>query len=113
MPIYGFDEESARRIAQSVRLSESARSEGRKSPGVSSSGASVGVRCMVGKIGTSSWSKSYAAAVMIYSGEPGQEQTSGTVAAYNYFANIPSAGSDRWVAVSNNGFGWILIAAEC
>jgi len=115
VPIYGFDEESAGRIGHTVRLVESSRT-GKRELGVGNarSGAAAGVRCMLGAIGTAAWSKESSSTITVYSGEPGSEVTAGTVAAYNYFADIStSTNTARWVSVSNNGYGWLLIAAEC
>jgi len=110
VPIYGFDEDSAKRIGQTVRLVEGSRT-GKREPGVGNarSGAAAGVRCMAGTIGSSSWGKDSYSTVTIYSGEPESESTAGTISAYNYISDIPAGDTDRWVAVSNNGYGWLLI----
>lgn len=114
MPLYGFDEESVRRIGETVRLVESGRSKGRKDGTDKSPRGAVGVRCMIGKIGTAAWSKASSATITIYAGEPGSESSAETAVAHNYFASISTSSSTaRWVAVSNNGYGWLLIAAEC
>lgn len=114
MPIYGFDEESAGRIGHTVRLVESQRVTPRSLQGGYANRGSSGVRCMLGAIGTAAWSKESSSTITVYSGEPGSEVTAGTVAAYNYFADIStSTNTARWVSVSNNGYGWLLIAAEC
>lgn len=114
MPIYGFDEESTRRIAHAVRLVEGGRTPKHEAKGQKTPRAAVGVRCMIGTISTAAWDKNTAATVTIYGGEPGSESSVETVSAHNYFADIStSANTARWVAVSNNGFGWLLIAAEC
>jgi len=112
--LYAFDEESAKRIGHTVRLVEGSLT-GKRTPGAPPNprGGS-GVRCMIGTISTAAWDKTTAATVTIYGGEPGSESSVETVSAHNYFADIStSANTARWVAVSNNGFGWLLIAAEC
>jgi len=110
MPIYGFDEASAKRIADTVRLVEGRRGPLREANGASTPRAAVGVRCMAGTIGSSSWEKDSYSTVTIYSGEPENESSAGTVSAYNYISDIPAADdSERWVAISNNGYGWLLI----
>ena len=114
MPIYGFDEDSAKRIGQTVRLVEGKLVAPRSSSGSKGHRGSSGVRCMLGTISTAAWSKESSSTITVYSGEPGSEVTAGTVAAYNYFADIStSTNTARWVSVSNNGYGWLLIAAEC
>jgi len=114
MPVYGFDEESAKRIGQTVRLVEGGRVIDRKSAGQKQHAASGGVRCMLGTISTAAWSKTTSATVTVFSGEPGSESSAETISAHNYFADIStSANTARWVALSNNGYGWMLIAAEC
>jgi hypothetical protein len=114
VPIYGFDEESAKRIGETVRLVEGSRTGTRGAGGPKTGRAAVGVRCMLGTMGTAAWSKTTAATVTLYSGEPGSEASVNTMTAYNYFADIgTSSNTARWVSVSNNGFGWLLIAAEC
>lgn len=114
MPIYGFDENSTRRIAHTVRLVEGGRTPKHEAKGQKTPRAAVGVRCMLGTIGTSAWNKNASSIVTIFSGEPGSESSAGTAAVHNYFANIStSSNTARWIAMSNNGFGWMLIAAEC
>lgn len=114
MPIYGFDADSAKRIGQTVRLVEGGKTPKHEVSGPKAPRAAVGVRCMLGTISTAAWDKTTSATVTIFSGEPGSESSAETISAYNYFADIPtSANTARWVAVSNNGFGWLLIAAEC
>lgn len=114
MPVYGFDQNSAKRIGETVRLVEGRRVGTRNASPADVGRAPVGVRCMLGTISTAAWDKTTAATVTIYGGEPGSESSVETVSAHNYFADIStSANTARWVAVSNNGFGWLLIAAEC
>ena len=113
MPIYGFDEESAKRIGETVRLVEGSRTGTRGAGGPKTGRAAVGVRCMVGTIGTAAWASDSTASVTIYSGDPGSESSAGTVVARNYFSGIStSASTARWVAISNNGFGWVLVNSE-
>jgi hypothetical protein len=68
---------------------------------------------MLGRIGTAAWNKDSTAVITIYAGTPGSETTAGTLVARNYFASLStSTSTSRWVSVSNNGFGWLLIATE-
>lgn len=114
MAVYGFDQASAQRIGDAVRRVEGRRVGPRASSGADSSRSPVGVRCMLGTIGTAAWSKTTSATITIFSGAPGSESSVETVSAHNYFADIStSSNTARWVAVSNNGFGWLLLAAEC
>ena len=70
MPVYGFDQNSAKRIGETVRLVEGRR-VGTRSAGPPQVGrGSTGVRCMLGTMGTAAWSKTTAATVTLYSGEP-------------------------------------------
>jgi len=114
---YGFSEGDAKRIGRAVRLSE--RFPEKTSLGVTGSeGAAPGVRMMLGKMGSAAWSKNSSQTITIYAGNPGTNcaptASAGTVAACNMFADIStSVSTARWVAVSNNGFGWYLLAAEC
>jgi hypothetical protein len=53
--------------------------------------------------------------ITLYAGPPSTATsrptaTAGTQVAHNIFADIPTS---AYVAVSNNGFGWYVIAAEC
>ena len=114
--IHGFSLNDAKRIGKAVRLVE--RAEPRVRLGsTDDGGVSRGVRLMVGTFGTAAWSKGNSATVTIYSGDPGTTgrptASAATVVAFNIFADISSAATSRWVAVSNNGFGWYAIAAEC
>lgn len=114
MPVYGFNENDAKRIGQTVRLVEGQRVGTRSYGDAERSRGSVGVRCMLGKVGSAAWNKAASATVTLWAGEPGSESSVETVSVRNYFANISTSSSTaRWVAVSNNGFGWLLIAAEC
>jgi hypothetical protein len=68
---------------------------------------------MLGTMGTAAWSKGSAQTITLYSGEPGSEASVQTLTAYNYVADIPSnTTSGRYVAVSNNGYGWVVIQSE-
>ena len=113
MTAFGFNENDAKRIGKVVRLVE--RNPERPSLGGPDYGnRSPGVRLMVGKIDGSDWPKNATKTVTIFTGSPGSEVSAVTVAAWNYFANIEtSANTARWVGVSNNGWGWVLIAGEC
>ena len=113
MPVYGFDQNSAKRIGETVRLVESRR-VGTRSAGPAQVGrGSTGVRCMLGTMGTAAWSKGSAQTITLYSGEPGSEASVQTLTAYNYVSDIPSnTTSGRYVAVSNNGYGWVVIQSE-
>lgn len=113
MPVYGFDESSAKRIGETVRLVEGSRVRPRSASPGEVGRAAVGVRCMLGSIGTASWAKSSEATVTLYSGEPGNEQTVETVTAFNYSSDIPSDETGGgWVVVSNNGYGWLLVDGD-
>jgi len=113
MPIYGFDEESTRRIAHTVRLVEGGRTPKHEAKGPKTPRAAVGVRCMIGTISTAAWEAGSSATVTIYSGEPGSESSVETLTAYNYVSDIPeSTTSGRYVALSNNGYGWVVIESE-
>jgi hypothetical protein len=115
---FGFNENDAKRIGKVVRLVE--RNPERPSLGGPDYGSrSPGVRLMLGTHGSAAWSKQSQRTITITGGTPGTNgiptASALTVAAYNIFANIPAktASTARWVAVSNNGFGWYVIAAEC
>lgn len=113
MPTYGFSEGDAKRIGRVVRLVERGPERTRLGGPDNDRGA-AGVRMMVGRATTAAWNKGTTATVTIYAGAPGLEATAVTVVAYNYFADIGTAASTaRWVGLSNNGFGWLVIAAEC
>lgn len=113
MAIYGFDQESAERIGSAVRLVESSRVPTRQSSGGRFIKGSAGVRCMLGTISTAAWDKGSSGTVTLYSGEPGSESSVETLTAYNYVSDIPeSTTSGRYVALSNNGYGWVVIESE-
>lgn len=115
MATYGFSEGDAKRIGRVVRLVERGPEQIRLG-GPVNGGASPGVRLMLGKAGTATWSKGTSKTVTIYTGDPGSEGTAGTVEAHNYFANIQASTStayQRWIGLSNNGWGWVVVAAEC
>jgi hypothetical protein len=112
MPTYGFSANDAKRIGAAVRVIERDRT-GRSASSGANLGANAGVRCMLGRVGTAAWNKNATATITIYAGTPGSETTAGTLVARNYWADLStSASTARWVTVSNNGFGWILLAAE-
>jgi hypothetical protein len=112
MPTYGFSASDAKRIGAAVRIIERDRT-GRHASSGANVGANAGVRCMLGQIGTAAWNKNATATITIYAGTPGSETTAGTLVARNYWADLStSTSTSRWAVVSNNGFGWLLIAAE-
>jgi len=85
-----------------------------KTAGPDSERGAAGVRIMIGQVGTAAWSKASSAVITLYAGPPSTDSrptnSVGTQVAHNIFAEIPSS---AYVAVSNNGFGWYVIAAEC
>lgn len=118
MPTYGFREGDARRIARAVRRVE--RNDGPiRLGGPRDVGPGPGVRIMLGTHGSAAWDKQSQETITIYTGFPGTNAvptaSAYTVVANNVFADIPSqtANTARWVAVSNNGWGWYVLAAEC
>lgn len=112
--VYGFSSDDAKRIGAVVRRIEGTPS-GRSLGSDSSGGPNPGVRMMLGKRGTASWSKAASAVVTAYAGAHPATASVGTMVAWNYFANLSGAttATQNWVGMSNNGFGWIVIAAEC
>lgn len=117
MAAYGFSEDDAKRIGKSVRLTE--RFVG-KPPlgGADNERGGGGVRLMLGTHNSAAWSKFTPKTITIYGGYPTTAdsrptQSAYTVAAHNVFSDIGAGATSRWVAVSCNGFGWYLIAAEC
>ena len=112
MPTYGFSAGDAKRIGAAVRIVERDRT-GRQASSGAHVGANAGVRCMLGRIGTAAWNKNATATITIYAGTPGSETTAGTLVARNYLTDLStSTSTSRWVTVSNNGFGWLLLAPE-
>lgn len=112
--VFGFSADDARRIGDAVREVEASRSGPLK--GVPPGGANPGVRIMLGKRSPGAWAKGGVSAVVTaYAGAHPAADAVGTVVAWNYFAELPTAAtaSLNWVGLSNNGFGWIVIAAEC
>lgn len=113
MAVYGFDQASAQRIGDAVRRVEGRRVVPRASSGADSSRSPVGVRCMIGTIGTAAWGKGSSGTVTLFSGEPGSEASVETLSAYNYISDIAeSTTTGRYVALSNNGYGWIVVESE-
>lgn len=117
MATYGFSEGDAKRIGRVVRLVERGPDKVRLS-GAGGRGASPGVRLMIGTHGTSAWAKQSSKTITVYAGTPGSNglppASAQTVLASNIFADIGTSSSTaRWAAISHNGFGWYLIAAEC
>lgn len=119
MAVYGFSEDDAKRIGKAVRLTE--RHVGKDElSGAQSERGGIGVRVMLGTHDSAAWVKNTQKTIMIYSGYPTTSdsrptQSAYTVVAHNVFTDIAprTATTSRWVAVSCNGFGWYLIAAEC
>lgn len=117
MAVYGFSEEDAKRIGKAVRLAE--RYVGKDDlSGVQVDRGGIGVRLMLGTHNSAAWSKNAQKTITIYSGYPTTAdsrptQSAYTVVAHNVFTEISTGATARWVAVSCNGFGWYMIAAEC
>ena len=119
MATYGFSEDDAKRIGKAVRLTERHVGKDPLSGGENERGGS-GVRVMLGTHSSAAWSKNSQKTITIYSGFPTTAssrptQSAYTTVAHNIFTDIvaATAGTSRWCAVSCNGFGWYLIAAEC
>jgi hypothetical protein len=112
--IYGFSSDDAKRIGAAVRAIEGNKIN-RSAGGQEFAGPNPGVRMMLGKRSTATWAKGGASAVVTaYAGAHPATNSVGTVVAYNYFVTLGTANtSSNWVGMSNNGFGWIVIAAEC
>lgn len=117
MAVYGFSEDDAKRIGRAVRLTE--RHVGKDGlGGAESERGGIGVRVMLGTHNSAAWSKNAQKTITIYSGYPTTTdsrptQSAYTVVAHNVFTDISTGATARWVAVSCNGFGWYMIAAEC
>jgi hypothetical protein len=115
---YGFSADDAKRIGRAVRVVERLPPGNQTSGPVSPSGGR-GVRIMLGTAGSAAWSKATTQTITVMAGPPGSTgkptNSAGTIVAYNIFANLTTSAAmtSRWCAVSNNGFGWYLIAAEC
>lgn len=121
MAIYGFSEEDAKRIGKSVRLVERHVGKDARSGPVNDRGG-IGARIMLGTHSSAAWSKNSQKTVTLYGGYPTTANSrpaasAYTVTAHNIFADIAAASgtavTSRWVAVSCNGFGLYVIAAEC
>lgn len=118
MSTFGFSERDAKRIGHAVRRVERGPEQVRLG-GPNAHNASPGVRIMLGTHTSAAWSKNSTKVITIYGGEPSENgippNSAYTVSANNIFASITanSAVTSRWVAVSCNGWGWYLIAAEC
>lgn len=111
--VFGFSSDDAKRIGAVVRQVESSR--GKTLGGVDATGAAVGARMMLAKRAAITWGKTSSAVVTAYGGSHPATVNVGTIMAWNYFADLPapSTATQNWVALSNNGYGWIVIAAEC
>lgn len=118
MASFGFSEGDAKRIGRVVRQVERGPDKIRLG-GPNDQGATPGVRLMLGTHGTAEWAKQSTKTITIYGGTPGTNgiptASAYTVVANNIFATLAAntANTARWVAVSCNGFGWYVIAAEC
>lgn len=119
MATYGFSEEDAKRIGKSVRLTERYVGKGPLA-GPATERGGIGVRLVLGTHNSAAWAKNAQKTITIYGGYPTTADSRPTASAYttiahNIFADIAAAtaGTSRWCAVSCNGFGWYLIAAEC
>lgn len=117
MATYGFDEQSVKRIGKTVRLSEKFPAKVTLG-GPDRSGANPGVRIMLGqRTATSAWTKYSTAIITVYGGAPNTDglptNNAGTVVAWNIIAPVAAHTSARWVQLSNNGFAWYAVAAEC
>lgn len=113
--VYGFSSEDAKRIGAVVRRVEGTPFN-RGGGGQQFAGPNPGVRVMLGKRSSASWNKGGVSAVVTaYAGAHPATQSVGTMVAWNYFADLTTAATtaSNWVALSNNGFGWVVIAAEC
>ena len=116
--VFGFGPDDIKRIGSAVRIVERG-----PTMQVQPQMDSASVRqfpIMLGTAGGDSWSKLTSKTVTIYSGTPhtttGIPPTSAmTLKVYNIFCNFQSSTSivTRWVAVSNNGWGWYLVESEC
>ena len=110
MTAFGFNENDAKRIGKVVRLVE--RSPDKPSlGGPDYGGRSPGVRLLIAKHeSTTGWDKETTAVVTVYNGDPIGSAV--TVVARNQFLTFSENGpnEDRWVALSNNGFGWCAIS---
>lgn len=119
MAVYGFSEDDAKRIGKAVRLTE--RHVGKDGlSGAESERGGIGVRVMLGTHNSAAWAKNSQKTVTVHGGYPTTANSrpsvsAYTVAAHNIFVDIGerTAVTSRWVAVSCNGFGWYVIAAEC
>ena len=118
--VFGFGPDDIKRIGSAVRIVERG-----PTMQVQPQMDSASVRqfpIMLGTAGSAAWTKQTSKTVTIYSGTPhtvtGLPPSSAsamTLTAFNIFANITTttAITSRWVAVSNNGWGWYCVAAEC
>jgi hypothetical protein len=110
--IYGFSSDDAKRIGAAVRAVEGNKIN-RSAGGQEFAGPNPGVRMMLAKRSTGNWAKGSSAVVTAYGGAHVATENVGTMVAWNYFVSIGTATTAQWVGLSNNGFGWVVIAAEC
>ncbi len=116
--VFGFRADDVKRIGSAVRMVERGQTVPAQPQMDSASVRQFPI--MLGTAGSAAWTKQTSKTVTIYSGAPhtatGLPPNSAmTLTAFNIFANITTttAITSRWVAVSNNGWGWYCIAAEC
>jgi hypothetical protein len=114
MSTYGFGEGDARRIGNSVRVTE------RFPPKVDlgntgRDGAAPGVRLLLAKHSATSWATGTTAVVTVFNGSvPGSVASALTVVAYNHYVKFGenTACTNRWVALGHNGYAWIAIDSQ-
>ncbi len=125
--VFGFGADDIKRIGSAVRIVERG-----PTMQVQPQMDSASVRqfpIFLGTAGSAAWTKQTSKTVTIYSGTPhtvtGLPPSSAmTLTAFNLFADISvkiaktttantTLFTARWVAVSNNGWGWYCISAEC
>ena len=116
--VFGFRADDVKRIGSAVRIVE--RGQTMQAQPQMDSASVRQFPIMLGTAGSAAWTKQTSKTVTIFSGTPdavtGLPPTSAiTLKVYNIFCNFQSHTSivTRWVAVSNNGWGWYLVESEC
>ena len=127
--VFGFGADDIKRIGSAVRIVERGPTMPTQPQMDSASVRQFPI--FLGTAGSAAWTKQTSKTVTIYSGTPhtvtGLPPTTAsamTLTAFNLFANIAvksvttttantAVFTARWVAVSNNGWGWYCVAAEC
>ena len=125
--VFGFRADDVKRIGSAVRIVE--RGQTMQAQPQMDSASVRQFPIMLGTAGSAAWTKQASKTVTIYSGTPhtatGLPPNSAmTLTAWNIFANMSvkiaktttantTLFTARWVAVSNNGWGWYCISAEC